>query len=86
MTDSREIRDLTRALKENAKATEALNKTLIAIERARVEAEAEYCRECNAAICMADVPNLRTTEESKNCPCCKVGHVRDAFQAYITGS
>jgi uncharacterized paraquat-inducible protein A len=75
-----DIRDLNRSVKTLIKATEALNNTLVAIERARVEEKTEYCRECNAAVCIPD-----TEGTNANCPCCKVHHNRDAFRKYAQG-
>lgn len=65
----REIRDLTKAIKDLVKVTTALNGTLVTIERTRIDEKSEYCQECKAAVCIPGIAGLY-----RRCPCCGVDH------------
>jgi hypothetical protein len=79
-----DIRDLNRSVKTLIKATEALNNTLVAIEKNRLEEKSQatentlYCRECLGVSCIPD-----TEGTNAGCPCCMVHHNRTLFQALV---
>jgi hypothetical protein len=80
MNDGRDIRELTRVIKDLTKATTALQNTLVDIERRRqdevspatVKDDTErlfgFCSSCMMRMCVVGV------FPSKTCACCKTNH------------
>jgi hypothetical protein len=76
--DGQDIRELTKALKDNTKATDALRQTLIEIERnRRSDSSPYYCIECSNSLCH---PNAVMPEDVR-CVCCSIKHVPGRINA-----
>jgi hypothetical protein len=76
MIEGKDIRELTRAIRELSKITNALNNTLVAIEQQRVkEKPVMYCRECNVSMC---TPNALMPDDD-DCICCQSNHDPSEF-------
>jgi hypothetical protein len=71
-----DIRDLNRSVKTLIKVFEALNNTLVTIEKNRLGEKTQYCRECLGITCIPD-----TEGTNAHCPCCKVHHNRALYLA-----
>jgi hypothetical protein len=71
MSDTRDIRENTRALIRLERAIEALNKTLVEIERRKQDGSGPLCASCAPGWCIVD----GQIEKSEDCACCKADHV-----------
>lgn len=74
VTDARDLRENTRAMIRLEKAIEALNNTLVGIEKARLAEQT--CRLCALVEC-----HIYGDVESEECRCCKVNHDRGTIRS-----